>query len=121
MNAKSCSTSCTPKPALVTARPGQILIGDKNYCGRDFETDLADAGLNLMRPARKGRTRTRLPAVVQTPPPTIESIFWTAEGQLDLEHHGGHTATGVHLGARHRTPATPPGSSLRVPETERTG
>jgi hypothetical protein len=26
---------------------------------------------------------------------TIESIFWTGKGQLDLEHHGGHTPGGV--------------------------
>lgn len=31
---------------LVTARPGQILIGDKNYFGADFERDLAEVGLD---------------------------------------------------------------------------
>ena len=29
-------------PALVTDRPGQILIGDKNYYGAEFEATLAD-------------------------------------------------------------------------------
>jgi hypothetical protein len=41
-------------PGLAAARPGQVLIGDKNYFGRDFERDLAQAGLRLLCPARKG-------------------------------------------------------------------
>src|SRR6201994_1183295 len=40
-------------PALAAARPGQVIIGDKNYYGRDFEAALAAAGLTLLRPARK--------------------------------------------------------------------
>ena len=44
----------TAGPDLVTTRPGQTLIGDKNYYGRDFETALADTGIKLLRPARKG-------------------------------------------------------------------
>ena len=39
-------------PSLVASRPGQILIGDKNYYGHDFEATLAAAGLTLLRPAR---------------------------------------------------------------------
>jgi hypothetical protein len=38
----------TAAPGLVASRPGQILIGDKNYYGRDFEAALAAAGI---RPA----------------------------------------------------------------------
>ena len=42
-------------PALTAAeRAGQILIADKNYYGREFEATLAGAGLDLLRPARKG-------------------------------------------------------------------
>ena len=50
-------------PSLVADRPGQILIGDKNYYGRDFEAALGQAGVRLLRPARKGepdRPGTRL-------------------------------------------------------------
>lgn len=39
-------------PTLTSSRPGQILIGDKNYYGRDFEADLADQGIQLLRRAR---------------------------------------------------------------------
>ncbi len=44
----------TAGPDLVTARPGQTLIGDKNYFGAAFEATIADAGIKLLRPARKG-------------------------------------------------------------------
>jgi len=35
-------------------RPGQVIIGDQNYYGSDFEHELAGARLILLRPARKG-------------------------------------------------------------------
>jgi len=41
-------------PTLAGSRPGQILIGDKNYYGREFEADLAGQGIQLLRRARKG-------------------------------------------------------------------
>jgi hypothetical protein len=40
-------------PDLITARPGQTLIGDKNYYGADFEAALAGTGIRLLRPAAK--------------------------------------------------------------------
>ena len=83
------------EPDLVTARRGQILIGDKNYYGGDFETTLADAGLHLLRPARKGELARAGQRFFKPLRQTIESIFDTGKGQLDLERHGGHTATGV--------------------------
>lgn len=41
-------------PTLSAPRPGQILIGDKNYFGAEFEATLTEEGLTLLRPARKG-------------------------------------------------------------------
>ena len=70
-------------------------MGDKNYFGAEFETTLAEAGLTLLRPARKGephRPRSRFFKPLRQ---TIESIFDTYKGQLDLEDHGGKTPTGV--------------------------
>jgi len=32
------------------------VIGDKNYFGREFEATLAEAGVDLLRPARKGES-----------------------------------------------------------------
>jgi hypothetical protein len=82
-------------PDLVAARPGQRLIADKHYYGRDFETDLNAAGLRLMRPARKGETPSTDQRFFKPLRQTIESIFDTLKGQLDLERHGGRTPTGV--------------------------
>jgi hypothetical protein len=82
-------------PTLSTGRAGQTLIGDKNYFGAEFETTLTKQGLTLLRPARKNephRTGSRLFKPLRQ---TIESIFDTYKGQLDLEHHGGKTPTGV--------------------------
>jgi hypothetical protein len=39
---------------LPTSRVAQIVIADKNYHGRGFEGEPAGAGLDLLRPARKG-------------------------------------------------------------------
>jgi hypothetical protein len=42
------------EPELVAARPGQLLVADKNYYGRAFEGGLGELGVRLLRPARKG-------------------------------------------------------------------
>ena len=85
----------TAGPDLVAARPGQTLIGDKNYSGRGFERELPEHGVQLLRPARKGE-RERPGAALSKPlRQIIESVNDTFKGQLDLEQHGGHTPAGV--------------------------
>src|SRR4051794_21545945 len=83
------------EPDLVASRPGQTLIGDKHYYGRDFDHDLTAAGLRLLRPARKGEPERAGSRLFKPLRQVIESIFDTGKGQLDLERHGGHTPTGV--------------------------
>jgi hypothetical protein len=82
-------------PALLDQRRGQVVIADKNYYGREFEATLRDAGLGLLRPARKGEQPRPGDRFFRPLRQTIESIFDTAKGQLDLEAHGGHTIAGV--------------------------
>ena len=82
-------------PTLSAPRPGQIIIGDKNYFGAEFETTLAEAGLTLLRPARKGESDRAGSRFFKPLRQTIESIFDTYKGQLDLEGHGGKTPNGV--------------------------
>ena len=82
-------------PALDAHRPGQTLIADKNYFGRDFEATLTQTGLRLLRPSRKDETERPGARFFKPLRQTIESINDTFKGQLDLEQHGGHTAAGV--------------------------
>jgi hypothetical protein len=44
------------EPGLVASRPAQTLIGDRNYFGRGFEDELAEEGIRLLRPTRKGES-----------------------------------------------------------------
>jgi hypothetical protein len=82
-------------PTLAEARSGQVLIADKNYYGRDFEAALAGAGIELLRRARQGEPARAGGQFFKPLRQTVESIFDTLKGQLDLERHGGHTPTGV--------------------------
>jgi Transposase DDE domain len=82
-------------PELTTERSGQTLIGDKNYFGREFETTLNDAGLQLLRPTRKGEAPRAGTEFFKPLRQVIESINDTLKGQLNLEQHGGHTPAGV--------------------------
>jgi hypothetical protein len=82
-------------PHLLADRPGQTLIGDKHYYGRDFEAALAEAGARLLRPARKGEPERAAAHLFKPLRQVIESINATFKGQLDLERHGGHTPAGV--------------------------
>ena len=75
--------------------PGQVLIGDKNYFGRDFENDLTGRELVLLRPARKGEARRAGQNLLKPLRQVIESVNWTFKGQLDLERHGGRTPEGI--------------------------
>lgn len=87
-------------PAVqVAARPGQVLIAGKNYHGRDFAATLAGAGIELLRRARQGEPERPGRRFFKPLRQTVESIFDTLKGQLDLERHGGHTSTGVLVGS----------------------
>jgi len=79
----------------LTDRGRQIMIGDKNYFGADFEATLPEAGITLLRPARKGEPERPGARFFKPLRQTIESINDTFKGQLDLEQHGGRTRAGV--------------------------
>jgi hypothetical protein len=85
----------TADPSLLRDRARQIMIADKNYYGREFDSRLRQSGVELLRPARKGEPARPGGQFFRPLRQTIESIFATAKGQLDLEGHGGHTITGV--------------------------
>ena len=85
----------TADPTLVTERPGQTLIADRHYYGRDFEHTLHTAGVVLLRQARQGEPPRPGAQLFKPLRQTIESINQTLEGQLDLEGHDGRTPAGV--------------------------
>ncbi|WP_066361505.1 IS982 family transposase [Herbidospora mongoliensis] len=82
-------------PDLMTRHPGQTILADMQYYGRDFETALAGQGLTLLRKARKGEPPRAGTALIKPLRQTIESINQTFKAQLDLERHGGRTIPGV--------------------------
>lgn len=83
------------EPELLVTRPGQTLIGDKNYFGRDFEHQLAEHGIQLLRPARKGEPKRPGAELFKPLRQVIESVNETFKGQLNLEQHHGRTPAGV--------------------------
>lgn len=82
-------------PTLAGHRPGQTVIADKHYFGRDFEHALHAAGIELLRRARKGESERPGARLFKPLRQIIESINQTFKGQLDLERHGGRTPAGV--------------------------
>ena len=66
-----------------------------NYYGRGFEHDLDQAGIDLLRPARKGETARPGSRFFRPLRQVIESVFDTFKGQLDLERHHAKTIAGV--------------------------
>lgn len=94
---ETLNTILAGTPALAEAigvgRP--MIIGDKNYYGREFETGLATAGITLLRPTRKGEKPRPGSQFFKPLRQIIESINDTLKGQLDLESHGGRTIAGV--------------------------
>ena len=76
-------------------RAGQVLLGDKNFTGRQFEATLhEDFGVYLIRPDRKDEP-TRHGSLARCRQ-WIEAVFDTLKGQLTLEAHGGRTLAGVY-------------------------
>jgi hypothetical protein len=79
--------------AGVVAEHDQILlISDK---GGPFERQLAEQGIELLRPSRKKEKTRHGEPMLKKVRQLIESVNDTLEGQLDLEQHGGRTLTGV--------------------------
>ncbi|MCC0096590.1 IS982 family transposase [Streptomyces flavotricini] len=83
------------EPGLLAGRRPPTLLADKNYYGRVFEQHLADLGVRLLRPARKGEPERTGAELFKPLRQLIESVNQTLKGQLDLERHGGRTPAGV--------------------------
>ena len=80
---------------VMEQHPGQTLIGDKNYFGTDFEAELTERHLAMLRPVRKGEPPRAGQNLFKPLRQVIESVNQTLKGQLDLERHGGRTGEGI--------------------------
>lgn len=72
-----------------------LLICDKGFTGRDFETLLGEYGITMLRPSRKDEKARYGEAMLKKVRQLIESVNDTLKGQLDLEDHGGRSFEGV--------------------------
>ncbi|MFD0507671.1 IS982 family transposase [Streptomyces chiangmaiensis] len=74
---------------------GILLICDKGFAGRDFETLLGEYGITMLRPSRKDEKSRYGEPMLKKVRQLIESVNDTLKGQLDLEDHGGRSFEGV--------------------------
>ena len=65
-----CWRRCwTSTPDLVADRPGLLLIADKGFASKEFETDLAERGIELLRPSFKREKKRARRADAEDGPP----------------------------------------------------
>jgi len=77
-------------------RPGQILMADKGYRSKTFETELNQRAITLIRPKVRSENTERPHTRFLKPfRQIIESVNQTFKAQLDLERHGGRKPQGV--------------------------
>ena len=97
------SSACRWSPAP-SERPGQMLvpIGDKNFRGKDFETELAALDATIMRPRRKDEQVSE--AAPRADPPA---------DRIDLPNLQGHPHARTPRRPHPRQPPRPPVCPLR--------
>ena len=70
-------------------------MADKGYRSAEFEGQLNEAGMILLRPATKTEQPRPGQKFLKPIRQTIESIYHTLKDQLGLKRHHGRTPTGV--------------------------
>jgi Transposase DDE domain len=80
---------------VVVERTGILMINDKGFASKTFERDLAERGIELLRPSRKREKARYGEPMRKKVRQLIESVNDTLKGQLDLEQHGGRTFAAV--------------------------
>lgn len=80
---------------LVADREDILLISDTGFASKTFEEDLAQLGIELLRPSLKREKKRYGEPMLKKVRQLIEPVNDTLKGQLDLEQHGGRTFEGV--------------------------
>ena len=75
--------------------PGHTIIADKGYAGHELEATLNQAGVTMLRPARKNEPARPGADLFKPLRQVIESINATLKTHLDIEHHRARTLDGV--------------------------
>jgi hypothetical protein len=85
-----------PLADLLTGTAAAVVIGDKGFWGRDYQTRLAAGGTSLLTPD-KTRTTTNLgrERALASTRLVIESVFANLKEQMRLEHHLARTPAGL--------------------------
>ncbi|MBA3413133.1 MAG: IS982 family transposase [Actinobacteria bacterium] len=85
-----------PLADLLTGTPAAVVIADKGFWGRGFQTRLAADGVTLLTPDRTRTTENlgRERALASTRL-VIESVFSNLKGQMRLEQHLAKTPAGL--------------------------
>ena len=111
---------------LVARREGILLISDKGFASQAFERELADLGVELLRPAFKREKKRFGEPMLKKVRQLIESVNDALKGQLDLEQHGGRDLRGrrdpgrpAHPGDGRRDLAQQPDRCTRHPLADR--
>ena len=78
-----------------TARPGQTLIADKGYRSAEFEAELNDAGIALIRPATKTEPARPGQKLLRPLRQIIESDHLHPPVEVALQRHHGRTRPGI--------------------------
>ncbi|WP_433523944.1 IS982 family transposase [Nocardia pseudovaccinii] len=81
--------------AVAAEHEGILLICDKGFAGREFETLVGEYGITMLRPSRKDEKTRYGEPLLKKVRQLIESVNDTLKGQLDLEDHGGRSYQGV--------------------------
>ncbi len=81
--------------AVTAEHEGILLICDKGFAGRGFETLLSEYEITMLRPSRKDEKARHGEPLLKKVRQLIESVNDTLKGQLDLEDHGGRSFEGV--------------------------
>lgn len=87
-------------------RPGYNKPLDKGFASKSFEKELAERGVELLRPSRTCEKRRHGEPMPKKVRQLIESVNDPFKGRLDLEHHGGRTFEGVAVRVAQRVLAT---------------
>lgn len=85
-----------PLADLLTGTPAEVVIADKGFWGRGYQTRLAADNVTLLTP-NKTRTAENLgrERALASTRLVIESVFANLKGQMRLEHHLAKTPAGL--------------------------